>query len=598
VSRKKKHGKHHPHQRSRTKHLHAVPTDPHDSGDGEQADPLSPEVQPLLQGIRQTLRSDHPVELLMAVSSLMSATDPRMKDPFRREDEAGVTLGQLVDSFVGVDYAETTAALTVLGQLVPDDLAAARIEQVLKARRQPMPVWLTGLETTEVVRVVEMTHVLGDGDDYFLEVCLPGGEAMTALVYVDHNMGGIVKDAFVIAQEFSEVEKVIHANAEPGTTVADLDAAVARAELIKAIDWGARTFPQPETDTWPAARPLVEWLVRMLPAGGSARGRREWADEELEAMREEFFASTYAEGVDGEDERSLLETILWYATDYGSGDPLRWSNVRVEILLADWLPRKVVADVPYLAKVPALLRRYVEFSHDKVGFQSELTQEVLDAVDQWEPEYQRLIRSERPHGAAAVAGAVLDAAHGLENTDDRSIGEVLLEELDRDVGDRYTLMNLDTSPLPDEAFEWSGIPEDTHERVRKVLELCDRCAEEFFDVEHRTAFRRFLSRAAVADPQIFRRKAASSRAAAAVCWTVASANRTVGRGDGVESGEFLAWFGVKGSISQRAEVFLRANGVNPAHAYGARQLGAPDLLTAARREDIAADRDRYLSWED
>ena len=159
-------------------------------------------------------------------------------------------------------------------------------------------------------------------------------------------------------------------------------------------------------------------------------------------------------------------------------------------------------------------------------------------------------------------------------------------------------MNLDVSPLPDEPFEWSGIPKDTHERVREVLELCDRCAEEFFDVEHRTAFRRFLGRAAVADPQIFRRRSAANRAAAAVCWAVASANRTVGQGDGLETGELLAWFGVKGSISQRADVFLRANDVPTLDTYGARHLGTPDLLTAARRERIVAERDHRLTMED
>jgi hypothetical protein len=597
VSRRKKHGKQPPQQRRRTKHLHSVPTEPQDSDGGEHAEPLSPQAQPLFEGIRRALRSDHPMDLLMAVSSLMTATDERMQDPLSREHEGHVTLAELIDSFVGVDYAETTAALTVLRQLVQDDLVAARIGQVLKGRRQPMPAWLTGLGTTAIERVVEMTHVLGDGDDYFLEVRLPAGEMMTALVYVDHNMGGIVKDAFVIAQPFADVEEVIHANAEPGTTVADLDAAVARAELTRAIDLGARTYPQPETDTWPAGRPLVEWLVRMLPAGGSARGRREWTDDELRALRAEFFASTYAAGVDGEDERSLLETIHWYATGWGSGDPLRWSAVRVEILLADWLPRKVVAEVPYLAKVPALLRRYVEFGHDKTGVEDELLREVLEAVDHWEPEYQRLIRSDRPQGAAAIASAALAGADDVD-WDDVPTGELLMQGLDLDVGDRFTLMNLDTSPLPDEPFEWSGIPEDTHDRVREVLELCDRCAEELFDVEHRTAFRRFLSRAAAADPQIFRRRSASNRAAAAVCWAVASANRTVGQGYGLESQELLAWFGVNGSISQRAEVLLRANGVNPAHAYGARHLGAPDLLVAARREDIVASRDRFLAMVD
>ncbi len=159
-------------------------------------------------------------------------------------------------------------------------------------------------------------------------------------------------------------------------------------------------------------------------------------------------------------------------------------------------------------------------------------------------------------------------------------------------------MNLDTSPLPDEPFEWAGIPEDTHERVAEVLELCDRCADELFDVEHRTAFRRFLGRAAAADPKIFRRRSAANRAAAAVCWAIARANESTGPDAALETQELLAWFGVKGSISQRAEVFLWANGVNPHYSYGAMELGSPGLLTADTRREIVAARDRYLSWDD
>ena len=203
----------------------------------------------------------------------------------------------------------------------------------------------------------------------------------------------------------------------------------------------------------------------MLPTGGSAREVREWTEEELAELREEFFASTYAEGLDGEDERSLLELITSYASGWGSGDPIRWSTVRVEILLADWIPRKVVADVPYLAKVPALLRRYIDFCHAKVGFRRALTQEVLDAVDLWEPEYQRLIRSERPQGAAALASAALAGARDFDEAD-LTIGEFMAERLDHAVGGRSTLMNLDTSPLPDEPFEWAGHP-GGHPRARR-----------------------------------------------------------------------------------------------------------------------------------
>jgi hypothetical protein len=537
------------------------------------------------------------VDLLATVSSIVNATDSRMHSPIASEEQLHPQLEEIVDSFVGVDYAETTAALTVLQHLLPDDLLAARIGKVVKSRRQPLPTWLAVLGSVRVTRVVEMTHVLGDGDDYFLEVRFPTGETVTALVYVDHNMGGIVKDAFVIPEPFETVQRVFHEKIDdPDTTFADIDPALARALVEEAIDRGARTFPQPETETWPMARPLVEWIVRTLPPGGEVPVRQEWSEQELAALREEFFASTFGREVDGPDERGLAEDFTWYASGWGSGDPLRWSTVRVEILLTDWMPRKIVADLDYLAKAPDLLRQFIRYCHARDGLSIALTDEVLAAVDRWEGEYQRLIRSGRPQGAQALARMVLEQSRYDE--EDLSVGEIMMEGLERAVGGRGALMTLDTEPLPDEPFAWAGIPADVHDRVREVLDLCDACADELFDVEHQTAFRRFLSRAAAADPAIFRRKSAANRAAAAVCWAVASANRSVATPGNIESGQLMEWFGAKGSVSQRAEVFLRANGVDPSHQYGGLHLGAPDLLTAGRRAEIGELRDRYLSWDE
>jgi hypothetical protein len=55
--------------------------------------------------------------------------------------------------------------------------------------------------------------------------------------------------------------------------------------------------------------------------------------------------------------------------------------------------------------------------------------------------------------------------------------------------------------------------------------------------------------------------------------------------------ELLAWFGVTGSVSQRAEPLLRANGVDPHQLYGSMDLGAIDLLTSTQRASIIASRD-------
>lgn len=91
-------------------------------------------------------------------------------------------------------------------------------------------------------------------------------------------------------------------------------------------------------------RPLVEWLVRMLPAGGAPPARPEWSKEATSAIARDFFGSDFAAGLDRPDERDLLDSVLWFGTGYGPGDPLRWSPVNVEMLLADWIGRS--ADAP------------------------------------------------------------------------------------------------------------------------------------------------------------------------------------------------------------------------------------------------------------
>ena len=65
-----------------------------------------------------------------------------------------------------------------------------------------------------------------------------------------------------------------------------------------------------------------------------------------------------------------------------------------------------------------------------------------------------------------------------------------------------------------------------------------------------------------------------------MAWVICRANETVaGHASGLTSQELLAWFGLKGRVSHRAEPLLRANRVDPHRLYGSVALGAPDLLT-------------------
>ncbi len=174
--------------------------------------------------------------------------------------------------------------------------------------------------------------------------------------------------------------------------------------------------------------------------------------------------------------------------------------------------------------------------------------------------------------------------------------EWTLEYLARDVGGVDALMALDEQALPDEEFDWAGIPEEIRPAVSTILEHCDACAEALFDVEHRTAMRRFLARAARNDPKVFGRKASPVRGAAAVAWVITTGNRTAGVWSGeMTTKDLLAHFGVSGTVSDRAGSLMRAAGLSERHAVSSIELGDPALLVSARRRSLIQSRDRALA---
>jgi len=538
----------------------------------------------------------------MLVSTVLVALDPRGHAPFERDvPDATPSVSDLVATMLDVDEPETSAVLAVIAGLSDDEFLRSRIRRELARRRHALPGWLDGLSDVRPYRSVEATHVLADGENVVLGARLSSGQELTVLCYVDFNLGTVVKDAFVVDEPVGAVlARMRAALDDPDAALRDIDPAEARARIAWAIKIGAMTFPPLQTETWPACRPLVEWLVRSLPEGGTGYEHKEWSDTELDVIAAGFLASSFGSAFAGdEDQRYLLDSLLWYSSAYGPCDPLRWSPTSVEIVLLDWIPRKLVADTAILAAAPALLRGLIRYCHRERGVRASLTADTLSAVDAYEPEYQQLIRSPRPQGPMALLAAMgaLDPDTAWENPDDtaKSLSEIMLEALRATVGGEEALHTVQTTPLPDEDFDWADIPSDIHAPVADVLALCDRCCAQLLDVEYRTAARRLLARAARGDPAVFRRRARADNTAAAVCWIVGKANHLFDSGaGGMQVKDLLAHFGVSGSVSQRATTLLRAGGF-PTDHYGEIRLGSPDYLVSARRRSILTQRDRHTA---
>jgi hypothetical protein len=550
----------------------------------------------LIEAVATALSTDDPLLLLNVASTMLSAFDDRPSLGRSSGQPSLPPRDEVLQAFFDAPLVETSALLAALAGLAGDEMLRHRVRREIGSRAHVLPRWVLAMDEAEPVEgVFEMRHVLGDGENLVLGVRLPGGHELCAAVYVDHNLGTLVKDAYVVPGSLPQLVELMRTTADdPDTTLTALDPADARARITEAIEPAAITLPPLETDTWPACRPLVEWAVGLLPDGGTGYVRPEWPDDAREALAERFFASPFGTGLDDADRRSLLESLLWFGADYGPGDPLRWSPVAVEILLADWIPRKIVADVPYLAQAPALLRAFIRFSHAERGIRAELTAETLAAVDEWEPEYQEIIRSPRPQGPMALLARMgaLDPDGPWAAGDDALTGLDPLAGLAEAVGGRPGLDALDDEPLPDEPFDWDRVPSDVRPRVGAVLELVDRCCTELLDVELRTAARRLLARVAAADPGVFLRRSRLDGVAVAVCWIAATANHLF-RDRRLAVKQLTAWFGTAGSPAQPAKALLAAIGVGPeGYAYGDGHLRSPDYLTGAHRAGMVAARDR------
>lgn len=538
----------------------------------------------LLDDLADALRAQHPLVFLDAASSIAQATaaDRFAGTPLAKTSPTP-TREALIESFLDVGEHETDALLLVWAEMLNEP----RLRQAISTsgQRHSLPRWVRSLDEVRPTRAVENTHILGDGDNLFLGV-ETSGRSFTIVAYIDHNMGTIVKDCFVIDVPIREAIGRLEELRDDDTEMHELLLEDAAAKLSDAIVNGDRMIDPFETDSWPGCRPLIEWMLRLMPSGGVGYEFQELSDAEWDALVDEFEESPFraAVGADGVDQ---ARTLMEFAANYGTGDPLRWSSVVVEIMLLDLVPRKVIADMQYLREIPDAVRAVIRFAHDRRSIPAALTEDALAAVDQFEPEYLSTLSEPRSPGAAAILEKL-----GLIDEDPFGVN------LARYVGGQETLESLDDEPLPDEMLDIAVVPGDIADRVRDIASLTDAATMELFDdVELRTASRRALARVAASDPAIFRRRSSNVTAAAALMWIVAKGNGYLVFGDDVMVQDLMEHFELKGSPGQRAQPMLRALGLEEFGWADDPRLGSADLLISPERAEIIRVRDSLNDFD-
>ena len=598
-------------------------------------------MQPLVVELRRRLRDDDPWQLLAYLSTLVEVTDATSPGAGAGPDGEALSIGALVETFIGVDLAETTAALSVLAVLVDDEHLVADIEAELSHRRQPMPLWLRGLRETRVTGASLMSAVGDRGVNVVLGLSWAGGGGGAFLVYVDHLLGTVVRDAFPAPES---IEDVLHrledastsGHAPPGGLIAsDLELPHARSLVEAALDNSDDTSVDPGSDTWPAGRPILDWLLRTMPEGGAgwdaldgpagaaARGDLgDLGDEALMASTvdelvddlldrrgdivDAFAQSAQAQlvGLDldgSETDRAALGLVVGTGPDQSDDAFLRWTGHRVKDLLFGTLTRSVLVDDGIAERIPPVLHALTSWCLGRADAPQAEHVAVRDAIDDCAPAFLAIVTSFEAHrlrlavkAYGDLLGDPLAVIPVVETSDEFDWTAFAIDRAASEVGGRDALDALVGDPLPDEDFAWSVVPSDITDPVAETLTLLDALAEERFDVEFRTACRRFLAAVAAGQPDVFRRRGKPASAAAVVAWLVGRANGIVGRGgDGMPAGDLWAHFGVSPGSSSRGQTFRKAVGLD-AYAVGD-SLEHAEWLTGAARQRLIARRDDALS---
>jgi len=490
------------------------------------------------------LREESPYSLFALASSLIEATTSRPLDDWPGNKVERSDGPSMFMSFADSEWPGMGALALALAALHPDELLAARLRNAVDPSVLANgPRWLSSLGNIEITGTWLQTEVLGDGEDVFIPWRWPDGAGATAAIYIDHNLGTMVKDAFVIPEPWEVVAKRFVEIAPPHLTTREIDPADARTRVADAIKVAEHTLGPFESDSWPACRPLVEWLLRHLPTGGTGHIRPEWSDRERESLLAEFMASPDAmvKGLSASQLRNLAEHVVSFGCDYGSGDPLRWSPVSVEIVMVDWFPRKVFGlTANEVRRFPELLRGFVRFAHQRREIPAELTEETVASIDLWVDAFNAgMNRPGRSPFDNARRIARLAAGFDPDEFDDddddyfdydemsdidadheliESVMKQAEEQMIELVGGRSAYDNVNDEPLGNVPFDWSRIPAEMRDLTAGTLGLLDQWASELFDDEVRTIARAVLAGILAADHRMFRRSARTDVLAAGILW--------------------------------------------------------------------------------
>jgi len=381
----------------------------------------------LLAGMAEIASRDAlaPADALEAeqwASSLIGTMHAR---PMPGQDVEAMFLPGFVDALEELGTAAALATLRALGAVAaPDHAVHARAAgDRLAAAGLPEPPWATDLGQAQPTAAALMSEeAFDDGLSVMVEFAGPGCETHTLGIYIDHNMGGLVKDVF-LAGPLLEVRSQFnrHAPNHVALAIRDLDLAEARARVEAALYMLDHTHDPPVNEDVRPLRALVGARMQPLPEGFELPNEyEEVTPDGRDALLQDFLTSPEGQRWCGdEDAEDVASLAIDFGADYNHGGPLRWSPVVVEIFMTSWLARKVTRQPEFFTRVPDVLRDWVKYAGRRQGVPAAPLREAVAAVKLYREEMLDAAGDPEAWGPAKMfAVAALDADVDLTDPDE------------------------------------------------------------------------------------------------------------------------------------------------------------------------------------
>jgi len=290
----------------------------------------------------------------------------------------------------------------------------------LAARGLTEAPWAAALGQAQPTAAALMSEdAFDDGVSVMVEYARPGCDPHTVGIYIDHNLGGLVKDGF-LAGPLTEVHGQFnrHAPNHVGLVIRDIDLAEARARVEAALYMLDHTYDPPVSEDVRRLRALVDARVRLLPDGFELpEDCEEVVSEERDALLADFLGSPEGQRWRGDgDAEDVAQLAIDFGANYNHGGPLRWSPVVVEIFMTSWLARKVTREPEFFRRVPDVVRDWVKYAGRREGVPAAPLGLAVAAVDDYRDEMLDAVSNPEAWGAAkSFAVAALDT--GVDLTD-------------------------------------------------------------------------------------------------------------------------------------------------------------------------------------